>query len=70
MSELEVLRVKPCKNGTEIRTVRVPAGAILMAVFPGHYRLGDPHNDVVNHTKILDATSVHWCDVDQAWIEQ
>lgn len=57
------------KSGKRIVTVEIENGEVLMSFKPNQfYKLGDPLNDVVYGSAIIDSWRAEWDQVGQEWI--
>lgn len=57
------------KSGKRIVTVEIENGEVLMSFKPNQfYKLGDPLNDVVYGSAIIDSCRTEWDQLEQRWI--
>ena len=57
------------KSGKRVVTVEIESSEVLMSFRPGQfYKLGDPLNDVVYGSAIIDSWPAMWDQVEQRWI--
>jgi hypothetical protein len=57
------------RAGKRVVTVVIESGEVLMSFRPNQfYQLGDPLNDVVYGSAILDSWPAVWDQIEQRWI--
>lgn len=49
-------------------TIELEDNEAVVAIVPeAHYRMGEPHHDIVMGNHICNAERVEWCVVEQSW---
>ena len=58
------------KKGKYLALVELEPGEMLMGVHPDlYYKLGYPSEDIITGEILGESVNVHWCSIEQKWID-
>jgi len=65
---MKTISVKPM-NGKRRIVLELEANEVFVVLRnSAHYKLAEPHCDIVHVDRLIDAHEVLWCDVAQQWV--